>query len=260
MRCSRSTTSLIECCGSTRQTDGGPDPGEVVDARRRRVPRTSTPPNITAANPASTYVRVWFDEPVNASERVAWAPATVITVLSSHPDPRTVSRCWPGFVPTGMVMLPGEVAPTVARHRADLSAVEQDAQRLAGNAPGAAEGHLVAHLDVRLVDDDVAVGRVLRRGDDRVGRDRRRGGNGRRRRRLVGRRGRAGGRSVGSAKAEHVVEEDVPCHPDVRDRSSRVRFWTLVSWPCSEVTVFADSSWTWAPPIVTSTGSKRSMN
>ena len=174
----------------------GPIPGGRT-ARRRRVPRTSTPPNITAANPASTYVRVWFDEPVNASERVACG--------TRHGDHRV--ELAPGAAHREQVLArvrphrdgdaPREVAPTVARHRADLPAVEQDAQRLAGSAPGAAEGHLVAHLDVRLVDDDVAVGRVLRRGDDRVGRDRRRAtADGRRRRRLVSRRrpSRAGGR------------------------------------------------------------------
>ena len=54
----------------------------------------------------------------------------------------------------------------------------------------------------------------------------------------------AGGRSVGSAKASTLSRKTLPATQRFANNSSRVRFWTLVSWPCSEVTVFADSSWT----------------
>ena len=91
---------------SSRRRGGGNDLRRPrTPRRRRRVPITSTKPTTTAAMPASTYVIVWLDEPVNASR----PPRTVILALSTQTEPRTVRRCSPGAVPSGIVMVPAKL-------------------------------------------------------------------------------------------------------------------------------------------------------
>ncbi len=114
-----------------------------------------------------------------------------------------------------------EVALAVARQRAGLRAVEEDAEDLSGLATRSAEHTSSAHLDVRIVDDDLTVGRVLRRRGDRLSRDdgpiaghRRRRRRWRwffSRRRLLGRRRQV----VGGGEVEHAVEEEVARYPEV---------------------------------------------
>ena len=107
MRCSRSTTSLIELW-STRQTDVGPDPRGR--ARRRAFPDEHATEH--HRRESGEHVGEGVVRRAGERERAGRLGSRHgDTVLSSHPEPRTVSRCWPGFVPTGMVMLPAKLPP-----------------------------------------------------------------------------------------------------------------------------------------------------
>ena len=125
-----------------RVTSAHPDGEPAPTERRRREPSMSTPPIMIAA-PPNEHVGERVARRAGERERGACAPRTLITALSSHANRARSSRCWPGVRARWDRDPAREVALAVARQRADLRAVEEDAEGLSGLATRSAERHFV---------------------------------------------------------------------------------------------------------------------